>query len=156
MSGVELVAALTVGFAAGVSSGLLGIGGGILFVPALAIFLDLSQLHAGATSLLAVIPVALVGAWRQQRYGNLRLRDGLVVGVLSLPGVAAGAVLANVLPERVLELLFAGVALYFAYRLARRALESPADPPAGDEGADDRPPAGHGGAAGGGAATGAR
>ena len=46
MSGVELVAALTVGFAAGVSSGLLGIGGGILFVPALAIFLDLSQLHA--------------------------------------------------------------------------------------------------------------
>ena len=123
MGGEALIAALAVGFAAGVSSGLLGVGGGILFVPALVIFLGLSQLHAEATSLLAVIPVALVGAWRQHRYGNLHLREGLVIGALSLPGVAAGAALANVLPERALELLFAALQIGFAYRLARRALE---------------------------------
>ena len=122
MEAGDLVAALVVGFAAGVSSGLLGIGGRILFVPALVIFLHLSQLHAEATSLLAVVPVALVGAWRQRRYGNLYLREGMTIGALALPGVVAGAVLANVLPERALELLFAGVQIVFAGQLARRAL----------------------------------
>ena len=131
----ELTGALAVGLAAGVASGLLGIGGGILFVPGLVFFLHLSQLPAEATSLLAVVPVAAVGAWRQRHYGNLRLRDGLVVGVLSLPGVIAGAVLANVLPERVLELLFAGLMLVFAYRLARRALERATEEPSGGESA---------------------
>ena len=127
MEAGDLIPALAVGFAAGVASGLLGIGGGILFVPALAIFLHLSQLHAEATSLLAVIPVSLVGAWRQHRYGNLHLRNGRVIGGLALPGVVAGAVLANVLPERALELLFAGLQLVFASQLARRALRPPED-----------------------------
>ena len=127
MEAGDLVAALAVGFAAGVASGLLGIGGGILFVPALVIFLHLSQLHAEATSLLAVVPVALVGAWRQRRYGNLYLREGMTIGLLALPGVVAGAVLANVLPERALELLFAGVQVGFAWQLARRALWPPDD-----------------------------
>jgi uncharacterized membrane protein YfcA len=56
--------AIAVGFVAGVVGGLMGVGGGILFVPALTILLDQSQLHAESTSLLAIIPVALVGAWR--------------------------------------------------------------------------------------------
>lgn len=122
MDAPELLGAVGIGFAAGTSSGLLGIGGGILFVPALVIFLGESQVAAEATSLLAMVPVALVGAWRQHRYGNLRLRDGLIVGALSPLGVVAGSVLANELSERALELMFAGVQLYFAYRLARRVL----------------------------------
>ena len=122
MEAGDLIGALVVGFAAGISSGLLGIGGGVLFVPGLVIFLGETQLTAEATSLLAVIPVAIVGAWRQHRYGNLRLRDGLVVGALSPLGVLAGTALANAVPERALELGFAGVQLYFAYRLGRRAL----------------------------------
>ena len=64
------------GAAAGVLSGLLGVGGGILFVPTLTLALGLSQVRAEATSLLAIIPVALVGAWRQHRYGNVDVRDG--------------------------------------------------------------------------------
>ncbi len=121
----ELVGTLAVGFAAGVTSGLLGVGGGILFVPGLVFFLGLTQLHAEATSLVAVVPVALVGAWRQNSYGNVRLRDGIVVGLLSPLGVLAGVELANVLPERVLEVAFAAVQLYFAYKLGRRALRDP-------------------------------
>lgn len=121
----ELVGTLAVGFAAGVTSGLLGVGGGILFVPGLVFFLGLTQLHAEATSLVAVVPVALVGAWRQHGYGNVRLRDGIVVGLLSPLGVLAGVELANALPERVLEVSFAAVQLYFAYRLGRRALRDP-------------------------------
>jgi len=116
----EIVAALAIGFAAGVASGVLGVGGGILFVPGLVLFLHQTQLDAQATSLLAVILVALVGAGRQRAYGNLHLRDGLLIGALSVPGVALGSVLANKLPERALELLFAAVQIYVAYELVRR------------------------------------
>lgn len=125
MDSGELVGALAVGFAAGVTSGLLGVGGGILFVPGLVFFLGLTQLHAEATSLVAVVPVALVGAWRQHGYGNVRLRDGIVIGLLSPLGVLAGVELANALPERVLEVAFAAVQLFFAYQLGRRALRDP-------------------------------
>src|SRR4051812_36654911 len=124
MSGGDIAGLIALGIAAGVSSGLLGVGGGVLMVPALVLFLDLSQLRAEATSLLAIVLVASLGAWRQHGYGNLRLRDGIAIGVLSPLGVAAGAVLANSVPERALELSFAAVQLYFAWRLARRALRA--------------------------------
>lgn len=120
----DLIGALAIGFAAGMAGGLVGVGGGVLFVPGLVIFLGLSQLEGQATSLLAIVLVAAVGAWRQGRYGNLRLKDGLLIGVLSPLGVLAGAVAANALPERALELSFAAVQLAFAFRLAQRALES--------------------------------
>jgi uncharacterized protein len=118
----DLGGALVVGFAAGILSGMVGVGGGILFVPGLVVFLDLSQLGAEATSLLAVVLVSLVGAWRQRGYGNLRTRDAVLVGALSPVGVLAGVALANALPERALALAFAAVQLGFAYSLARRAL----------------------------------
>jgi uncharacterized protein len=122
---MEYVAAALLGFAGGTLGGLVGVGGGVLFVPALAIFLDQSQIGAEATSLLAIVPVALVGAWRQRGYGNVRVRDGLLVGALSPLGVAAGVVIANAVPERALELLFAALALVFAAQLLRRALATP-------------------------------
>jgi uncharacterized membrane protein YfcA len=118
----SVIAAAAIGFCGGTLGGLLGVGGGVMFVPALVFFLGLSQLAGEATSLLAIIPVALLGAWRQHGYGNLHLREGLAIGVLSAPGVAAGAILANQLPERALELSFAGLQLFFAVGLARRAL----------------------------------
>jgi uncharacterized membrane protein YfcA len=124
MSAPELIGAVAIGFAAGVSSGMLGVGGGILFVPGLVFLLGLSQLSAESTSLLAIVPVALVGAWRQHGYGNVRVRDGLLMGALSPLGVLGGTELANALPERALELSFAAVQLFFAYGLARRAMRS--------------------------------
>jgi uncharacterized protein len=119
---MDVLGVIAIGLAAGLASGLLGIGGGVLFVPGLVIFLGEGQLEAEATSLLAVTIVAGVGAWRQHGYGNVRLRDGLVVGALSPLGVALGTVLANEVPERALELAFAGVQLYFAWDLGRKAL----------------------------------
>ena len=119
---MDVVAAIAIGFAGGVTGGLLGVGGGVLFVPALVFFLGLSQLAGEATSLLAIIPVALLGAWRQHRYGNMRLSQGLLIGALALPGVALGSVLANNVPERGLELSFAALQLFVAVGLARRAL----------------------------------
>jgi uncharacterized protein len=124
---VDYVLAAVLGFAGGAVGGLLGVGGGILFVPALTLFLDQSQLHAESTSLLAIVPVALVGAWRQRSYGNVRLRDGAVLGVLSPLGVLIGVLVSNAVPERALELGFAALLIVVAVQLARRALR-PADP----------------------------
>ncbi|TML34822.1 MAG: sulfite exporter TauE/SafE family protein [Actinobacteria bacterium] len=122
MDAGSVLAAVAMGFLGGVSGGLLGVGGGILFVPALVFFLDLSQVSGESTSLLAIVPVALLGAWRQRGYGNVRLRDGMWIGVLSLPGVALGTALANALSERTLKLFFAALLIVLAIGLARRAL----------------------------------
>ena len=115
---------IAIGFAAGMAAGLLGIGGGALFVPALVLFLGLSQLEAQATSLLAIVPVAFVGALRQHSYGNLRPRDGLVMGALATVGAAGGVALANALPERALEISFAVLQFLVAAQLVRRAFAS--------------------------------
>jgi uncharacterized membrane protein YfcA len=119
---MEYVAAALLGFAGGMLGGLVGVGGGVLFVPALVIFLDQSQVRAEATSLLAIVFVAVVGAWRQRGYGNVRMRDGLILGALSPLGVAAGVAISNAVSERTLELLFAALALLIAAQLIRRAL----------------------------------
>jgi uncharacterized protein len=115
-----VIAAIAIGVAAGAISGLLGVGGGILFVPALTLALSLSQIKAEATSLLAIIPVALAGAALQYRYGNLRIRDAIVLGALSAVGVVAGVALANVLPQRVLRFAFAALMLLVAAQFLRR------------------------------------
>jgi len=118
---MEIVPILLLGFAAGLVGGMLGVGGGILFVPALVIFVGLSQIEAESTSLLAIVPVALAATWRQYRYGNVRLKEGLVIGILSPLGVAVGVVLANNVSARVLELSFAALLLFVSVRLFRRA-----------------------------------
>jgi uncharacterized protein len=110
---------MLVGLGAGLIAGLFGVGGGIMFVPGLVLFAGLSQLEAEATSLLAVVPVAAVGAWRQHTYGNLRLRAGLLVGVLAIGGSLGGVVLANLVPERGLELGFAALLVFTAYQVVR-------------------------------------
>jgi uncharacterized protein len=114
--------AILIGVLAGVVAGMLGVGGGTLFVPALVLFLGLSHLDAEATSLLAIIPVAVVGAWRQRAYGNVELRDALMLGVLAVGGALGGVVVANAVPERALEIGFAGLLLFVAWQLARRAM----------------------------------
>jgi uncharacterized protein len=114
-----VIGAVVIGVLGGVAAGLLGIGGGALFVPALVLFLGLDQVDAEATSLLAIVPVALVGAWRQRTYGNVRVRDGILVGVLAVPTAVAGVAIVNVVPERAVELAFAGLLVFVAIRLAR-------------------------------------
>jgi uncharacterized protein len=125
---VSEVAAAIMGFAGGLVGGLLGVGGGILFVPALAIFLDETQVRAEATSLLAIVPVALVAVWRQLGYGNVRVRDGLIIGGLSPVGVGIGVVTANEISQRALELVFAGLALVIAAQLFARAMKPAREP----------------------------
>ncbi len=114
--------AIAIGLAAGIVAGLLGVGGGVLFVPGLVIFLGLDQHHAEATSLLAIVPVAIVGTYRQDRYGNVNRRDALLLGLLSVVGAAAGVALANALSGAVLRDAFAALMVVVAAQLVQRAL----------------------------------
>lgn len=117
-----MIAAAVLGGCAGVLSGLLGVGGGVVFVPVLALVLGLSEVRAEATSLLAIIPVAIVGAVRQHRYGNVRVREGAILGIVSALGVAGGVALANVLSGRALKALFAAFMVLVAIQFVRRFL----------------------------------
>jgi uncharacterized protein len=119
----ELLAAL-IAVAGGLAGGLVGVGGGVLFVPALVVFLGFPQVEAESTSLLMIVIVALVGAARQRSYGNVDLRQAVVIGALSPLGVLIGVWIANSVSERALELSFAAVALFFAFQLLRRAMRS--------------------------------
>jgi uncharacterized protein len=114
-------AAGVLGLVAGVLAGLFGVGGGILFVPTLTLVLGLTQLHAEATSLLAVLPTACAGVWRQRRYGNVRWRTALVLGVAAVAGVEGGVQIAEALPEHALRRLFGALMLAVAVQIAFRA-----------------------------------
>jgi uncharacterized membrane protein YfcA len=136
-----MIVAIAIGLCAGVVGGLLGVGGGVLFVPGLVIVLGLGQHEAEATSLLAIVPVAIVGTIKQDGYGNVRREDALLVGLLSIAGVAAGVALANALSGSVLRVGFALLMLLVAGQLVRRAIgeHEDADPPQNKSSRGNRP-----------------
>ncbi len=131
MSASTVVFAIALGLAAGVLAGMFGVGGGILFVPTL-VALGLGQLEAQGTSLLAILPTVLAGTWNQRRYGNLRARTAVVVGLSSVVGVEVGARIVTELPESTLRKLFAillfGVAAQLVWRTRRRRPSYPDSP----------------------------
>jgi uncharacterized membrane protein YfcA len=118
----EVIAAL-VGLLAGVLAGMFGVGGGILFVPAL-LALGLDSHVAIGTSLLAIIPAVVAGTWQNARAGTVRWRAAGVVGIAAVVSSQLGVLVAESLPAHVLQKLFAvllvGVAAQVALR-ARRA-----------------------------------
>ena len=118
---MDIALAIGLGLLAGVVAGLFGVGGGILFVPTLTFGLGLTQIHAEATSLLAIIPTVIAGTWRQQRYGNVRWRPAVIIGLAAIGGVEAGVVLAEELPEHILRKLFGALMLVVAAQIAWRA-----------------------------------
>jgi len=120
-----MIGVIAIGIAGGVIAGLLGVGGGVLFVPGLVLFLGLGQHQAEATSLLAIVPVAIVGTIRQDRYGNVRRRDAVVMGTLSLAGAVAGVAVANALSGEALRVAFALLILVVAAQLVRTTLREP-------------------------------
>ena len=114
------VAAVALGIAAGVLAGMFGVGGGILFVPTL-IALGLETHEAIGTSLLAIIPTVAAGTWRQARYGNVRWRAALALGVAAAVAAQGGAALAEALDADTLRRLFALLLLGVACQIAWRA-----------------------------------
>jgi len=124
---MDIALACLVCFLGGIVAGLIGVGGGVVFVPAMTIILSKGQVEAEATSLLMIGLVSVIGTWRQIGYGNVNVRDAAVIGLLSPVGVLIGVVAANELPERALRIGFAMLALYMAWRLLKRVFKK--DPP---------------------------
>lgn len=123
MTGVTLVVALVAfGVVTGAASGLLGVGGGTLMVPFLTLAAGMSQHAAEATSLLVVLPTAIVGSLVLRRRGVGNLGLALRFGALGAVGGVLGALLALALPGHVLRIVFACFLILVAVRLVRDGL----------------------------------
>jgi uncharacterized membrane protein YfcA len=84
--------------------------------------LGLSQHEATGTSLLAIVPTVIAGTWTQQRYGNVRWRPALAIGIAAAAAAQGGAFLAESLPDRLLRRMFAVLLVLVATQIAWRAL----------------------------------
>jgi uncharacterized membrane protein YfcA len=96
-----------IGTAAGLFSGLFGVGGGSVIVPLLVLWRGYDERAATGTSLLAIVVIAAAAAIVQGGYGNVHVTDGLLVGIPALAGVVAGTTLQQRVSTRVISLLFA-------------------------------------------------
>ncbi len=103
-----------VGTAAGLFSGLFGVGGGIVVVPLLVLWLGYGEREATGTSLAAIGVIAAVGAAVHGVYGNVEVLEGLLVGVPALAGVVGGTALQQRVPQERLSLIFAALLVVVA------------------------------------------
>ena len=120
-----IVALLALGVVTGILSGMLGIGGGVFIVPVLMLGFGVGDLIAKGTSLLMIIPTALVGTVSNMRRGNADLRAAAIIGGLSVPASIGGAALAWLVPPLLGSILFALLIIYCAAQLAWNALRKP-------------------------------
>lgn len=115
MTGYLLAALL--GVLGGFIASLAGVGGGVVFVPALALVLGLSQVSAEATSLLAIVPVALLATWQQRRSGEVKFTAAAVIGVAAILPAVGAVFVAHAIPELVLRIVFAVLMVVMAVRV---------------------------------------
>lgn len=111
---------LAVGFIAGTLASSLGIGGGVVFVPALAIIFSFDQHLAEGTSLAVIVPTVIVGTITHSRAGRVDLRLAALIGSGGVVGGLVGGLLAQEIDERLLRRLFAALLAVTALRMWRR------------------------------------
>jgi len=134
------IVAAAVGLVAGALGGLLGVGGGVVMVPAFTRLLGMSVKQAIGTSMAVILFTAASAAWRHHQLGNVKPQVVLVVAALSVVGAWLGASLTSRVPERALRVVFALFLLATAADMLGRAWQGPI--PAEDPPADTRPAAG--------------
>lgn len=114
---------LVAGLVAGVIAALLGVGGGIVIVPALVLLAGVDLTVARGTSLLVVVMTALTASITNIRAGRTDVRVGVIAGLAGAPAALAASFLGQWLPERVAALLFALLMVVAALQLLRRAAQ---------------------------------
>lgn len=116
-----------VGFFAGVMSGLFGVGGGIVMVPALIIAAGIDAIQARGTSLLVIVGSGLSGTWANYRKGNIDIPYAVLSGIAGIPAVFLGVFLSHSLPERLSVILFTFILLSIASQQFRRVFIAKAE-----------------------------
>lgn len=111
------VALAAIGTVAGLFSGLFGVGGGVVMVPLLVLWLGYGSREATGTSLAAIVIIATAAALTHGAYGNVHLTEGLLVGIPAVGGVLAGTWLQQRIAARTVKLLFAGLLTLSALQL---------------------------------------
>ena len=109
-----------IGTAAGLFSGLFGVGGGSVIVPGLVLWMGYGEREATGTSLAAIVAIAIIATAFQAAYGNVHPLDGLLVGVPAVGGVLLGAWLQQRMRQQAISLLFAGLLVAEAVDLLAR------------------------------------
>jgi uncharacterized membrane protein YfcA len=112
-----VLALLALGLVTGILAGLLGVGGGIVMVPAMILLFDLEPVVAKGTSAAVIIAAALMGTWRNRANDNTDLRAAAVIGVSGIVTAAIGGTLADRMSDTVSNVLFATLLLIVAARL---------------------------------------
>ncbi|MDQ3850612.1 MAG: sulfite exporter TauE/SafE family protein [Actinomycetota bacterium] len=110
----RLLTLAAIGTAAGLYSGLFGVGGGGVMVPLLVLWMGYDERRATGTSLAAIVIIASFAAVTQGAYGNLHVREGLLIGIPAVGGVLAGTWLQQRVPNRAVSLLFVVVLIAVA------------------------------------------
>ena len=109
MAGGRTLRLAAIGTAAGLFSGLFGVGGGILIVPLLVLWGGFAERLAIGTSLAAIVIIAAAATAVHGAYGNVHLREGLLVGLPAVAGVLIGTELQARISSRAISLIFAGL-----------------------------------------------
>ena len=103
----RLVKLVVIATAAGLFSGLFGVGGGTVIVPLLILWFGYGEREATGTSLLAIVVIAALAAFAQGTYGNVHVEEGLLIGIPAVAGVGAGTALQQRIPEQAVAGIFA-------------------------------------------------
>ena len=111
------IALIFIGLITGTLAGLLGVGGGIVMVPALAVFFNELSVVAKGTSVAVIIPTSIMGTWRNWKSNNVDLRVAAIVGISGIVSAIGGAIVADYMSESLSNILFASLVLIVALRM---------------------------------------
>jgi len=118
MNAIEIITLIVIGLTAGIVSGMLGVGGAIIMVPALVFFMGLTQHQAQGTSLSVLIfPVGFLAFWNYYRQGYVNFKLALVIMLAFLVGGFLGSWVAVRIPERPLKIFFGILIIILGFRM---------------------------------------
>lgn len=117
ITAVSAVALVLIGLVTGTLAGLLGIGGGVVMVPAMIVFFSELNVVAKGTSVAVIIPTAIMGTWRNWKADNIDLRVATIVGSGGIVSAVVGGVIADRMSQDLSNILFASLVLVVATRM---------------------------------------
>jgi uncharacterized membrane protein YfcA len=127
LSAPGALALVTIGLAAGVLAGLLGVGGGIIMIPAMILLFGIAPVVAKGTSAAVIVPTAVMGTWRNRARGNADLRAAAIVGGAGIVTAALGGTVADKMSDELSNVLFASLLVVVAARMLWQLRREPVE-----------------------------